>query len=72
MSVIADDQQKTVGTDDPAFTYRAGCASGQSVDCGLVDGERSGFSASNLQIDYLDEAGASVDVSGLARDGRGQ
>ena len=39
VSVTADDQQKTVGTDDPAFTYRTGCASGQSVDCGLVDGE---------------------------------
>ena len=39
VSVTADDKQKTVGTDDPAFTYRAGCASGQSVDCGLVDGE---------------------------------
>ncbi|TMU14668.1 hypothetical protein E0L35_24220, partial [Halomonas sp. ATBC28] len=39
VTVTADDKQKTVGNDDPALTYRTGCASGQTADCGLVAGE---------------------------------
>ncbi|MBF5056988.1 filamentous hemagglutinin, partial [Alcanivorax sp. 521-1] len=39
VTVTADDQRKIAGAVDPALTYRTGCASGQTVDCGLVAGE---------------------------------
>ena len=39
VTVTADDQRKIAGVVDPALTYRTGCASGQTVDCGLVAGE---------------------------------
>jgi len=39
VTVTADDQRKIAGVVDPALTYRTGCASGQTADCGLVAGE---------------------------------
>ena len=67
VTVTADDQRKIAGVADPALTYRTGCASGQTVDCGLVAGESL---AGALSRETGEEAGDYAILQGTVTEAR--